>query len=450
MKYNYGLFLWLLLIGTVLAAEPFPVPPLLEGDTLTLSIQEGSLTLPFGTTETLGFNGEYLGPTIRMSRGDLADIRVINNLDEDTTVHWHGMHIPAEFDGGPRQVIKAGEIWQPRFPVDQKAATLWYHPHLMGKTAEHVYRGLAGLFLIEDDYSRSLEIPQDYGINDFPVVLQDRRFGRDGSFTYSPRMPDLMHGYLGNLMLVNGAYRPVLELAGGTYRFRILNGSNSSIYRIRFSDDRDFTVIAGDGGFLPEAVRVNEFIFASGERYEILVDLKTDDELSLITELYGGDAFEAFTIRTNDRETRYYSHPQFFRPFQVPGENRTDKKRNFLMETRGMRGFSINGKTMKLSRIDEFVNLDTTEHWIVENRGFGMMRIPHSFHVHDVQFKILSVNGKSPPPLYAGPKDTILLFPGDRIKIALRFEDYTGIYMYHCHFLEHEDSGMMGQFEVLP
>ena len=442
--------LWLVSLTLLHGGGPFPVPPLLEGENLTLSIQEGILSLPFGRSESLGFNGDYLGPTIRMSRGDPADIKVINTLKEDTTVHWHGMHIPAEFDGGPRQVIKAGGTWQPRFTIDQEAATLWYHPHLMGKTAEHVYRGLAGLFLIEDDYSRSLDIPREYGVNDIPVILQDRRIGRDGSFSYSPRMPDLMHGYLGNVLLVNGAHQPVLQIAGGTYRFRILNGSNSSIYRVRFSDDRDFTVIAGDGGFLPDTVRVNELVMASGERYEILADFKGEDDVRLMTDVYDGESFEAFSIKATGEERRYYPHPRSFRSFKVPGEEMADEKRDFIMETRGMMRFSINGKSMKLSRIDESVKLDSTEHWTIENRASGMMQIPHSFHVHDVQFKVLRVNGKLPPPLYAGPKDTILLFPGDQITIALRFEDYTGIYMYHCHFLEHEDRGMMGQFEVLP
>ena len=451
MKRTVWIGLVLLLVSVTLTGqEVFAIPPLLEGDMLTLSIQEGRLVLPFGESETLGYNGDYLGPTIRMSRGDLADIKVENTLGENTTVHWHGMHIPAEFDGGPRQVIKAGGTWNPRFTIDQEAATLWYHPHLMGKTAEHVYRGLAGLFLIEDEYSRSLDIPGEYGVNDIPVILQDRRIDRDGSFRFSPRMSDVMHGYRGNVLLVNGVYQPELNVSGGTYRFRILNASNSSIYRIRFADGRYFTVIAGDGGFLPEAVQTDELIVASGERFEILLDIDTEESVRFLTEIYGGDSFEVFSIISDGVLGKKYEHPVSLRPYTIRNEDSPDAIRGFTMETRGMRGFTINGKIMNLNRIDEIVSLNSTEHWIITNGGRGRMRLPHSIHVHDVQFKILDINGAPPHPLFSGPKDTILLFPGDRIRIALRFEDYTGIYMYHCHFLEHEDSGMMGQFEVIP
>ncbi|MDC7222264.1 MAG: multicopper oxidase domain-containing protein, partial [Spirochaetales bacterium] len=223
-----GIFI---LAGGVLSAQGdiLPVPPLLEGPDKLLTIQEGELTLPFGTSETLGYNGDYLGPTIRVSRGEQAAFTIKNTLDEASTVHWHGLHVPAEFDGGPRQIIEAGESWSPEFLIDQAAATLWYHPHLMGKTAEHAYRGLAGLFIVEDDYSRSLPLPREYGVNDFPLILQDRRVDRQGEIRYRPSMPDIMHGYLGNIVLTNGAYQPALSLPDGTYRFRLLNGSNSSV-----------------------------------------------------------------------------------------------------------------------------------------------------------------------------------------------------------------------------
>ncbi len=427
-----------------------PIPPLLEGEEITLTVQQGTLALPFGDSDTLGYNGDYLGPTLRFSEGDSFNVLVDNTLNEDTTVHWHGMHIPAEFDGGPRQVVSAGGTWNPRFTIRQDAATLWYHPHLMGKTAEQVYRGLAGLIYIEDEFSRSLNIPREYGVNDIPLVLQDRRIDRDGRFRFAPAMADIMHGYTGNALLVNGAYKPELEIAGGTVRFRILNGSNSSIYRVRFSDGRKFTVIASDGGFLPETVSTDNLVLTSGERYEILVDLEKNEKVSLLTDIYGSDTHTAMTVDTDRSRPVLYEHPGRLRPFSIPGEETPAETRTFLMQTMGMMGFAINGKSMSMDRIDETIRLDTTEHWIVENRRTGMMAFPHSFHVHDVQFRILSLNGEAPPPLLSGPKDTILLYPGDTYRLALRFRDYEGIYMYHCHFLEHEDSGMMGQFEIIP
>jgi blue copper oxidase len=424
-----------------------PIPVLLESGNPELIIQEGELELPFGTSPTLGYNGSYLGPTIRIRNGDAINIKVTNTLKEPTTTHWHGLHVPAEFDGGPHQIIAAEGQWNPSFTIDQPAATLWYHPHLMGKTAEHVYRGLAGLFIIDDEYSDSLELPDEYGVNDIPLIIQDRRIDRSGSFTYQPSMPDLMHGYLGNILLVNGAFQPGLHVSGGTYRFRILNGSNSSIMALYFDDGRDFTVIASDGGFLPESVSTDELILAPGERFEILMDLSANEDLGLVTEVFGGGRFESLRITTGDAVDRYYIHPKSFS--YTPVEIAPDTpKRSFFMETRGMRNFTINGQQMDMDTINFSLDRNTTELWTVENVRQGMMTLPHSFHVHDVQFSVLSVNGEPPHPLYAGPKDTVLLFPGDEIKIALRFEDYTGIYMYHCHFLEHEDAGMMGQFRV--
>lgn len=444
---------WLIiLVLHPLFAENLQIPPLLEGDELELVMKRGELELPWGKSSTMGFNGDYLGPTIRVSNGQSLDISIENNLGEDSTVHWHGLHVPAEFDGGPHQIIEQGAVWTPSFTVDQEAATLWYHPHLMGKTAEHAYNGLAGMFIIEDDYSRSLEIPGEYGINDFPIILQDKRIHSDGSFIYSPTMPDYMHGYMGNTMLTNGSVNPDLEIPAGTYRFRILNGSNSTIFRIRFSDGRNFTVIASDGGFLPESVEADHIVFSPGERFEILIDFEKNSEISLLTDIYGGDSYKSLRVKTGDRGSSFISHPAAFsyKPVNTDGENNI--KRDFLMQTRGMHGFTINGKTMAMDRIDFSSNRNSTEIWTIRNggsgMGMGMMNFSHSFHVHDVQFSVLSINGKEPHPLYRGPKDTVLLWPGDKIEIALRFRDYTGIYMYHCHLLEHEDRGMMGQFLV--
>ncbi|MCP5513948.1 MAG: multicopper oxidase domain-containing protein [Spirochaetales bacterium] len=425
------------------------VPPLIGKSELYLAMQKGTLSLSAGNSRTMGFNGNYLGPTIQVSKGDYVKFNIENKLGEESTVHWHGLHVPAEFDGGPHQVIRPGEIWKPEFVINQNAATLWYHPHLMGKTAEHVYKGLAGMFIIEDDYSKSLKIPQRYGINDFPVILQDRRLDRNGAFEYLPRMPDIMHGYTGNIMLANGAYKSSLELGRGTYRFRLLNGSNSSLFRISFSDSRMFTVIASDGGFLPESVKTDSLVMSPGERYEILIDFMEKEEISLVTEIAGGDIHEAVKIKINGTENEYFTHPETFK-YQPVVPDSGQVRRTFRMENRGMGNFMINGKKMSLKRIDFSLKKNSSEIWTIENAGMGMMmNIPHSFHVHDVQFSVISINGRKPGPLYSGPKDTVLVMPGDRVEIALKFQDYTGIYMYHCHFLEHEDEGMMGQFEVL-
>ncbi len=430
------------------AGGQLPVPPVLEGKELKLDIRQGELELPFGTSKTLGFNGSYLGPTIRLSSGDLADISITNSISENTTVHWHGLHVPAEFDGGPHQIIPAGGSWNPVFAIKQSAATLWYHPHLMGQTAEHVYRGLAGMFIIDDDYSKSLDIPKDYGMNDIPLIIQDRRIGRDGSFEYNPGGPDIMMGYIGNAVLVNGAYKPELDLKKGTYRFRILNGSNSSIYRVTFSDKHRFTVIASDGGFLPKTVQTDQLVMSPGERYEILIDFTKKAETKIALDIMGGNSHEIMTINTSRETGSYFEHPAALKYDHPDYSAKNLTKRVFNMETRGMGVFTINGQKMNMDRINFSLNQNSEEIWTVRNIGMGMMNIPHSFHVHDTQFTVLSLNGQPPGPLYAGPKDTILLFAGETAEIGVSFRDYTGVYMYHCHLLEHEDSGMMGQFMV--
>lgn len=440
---------FLLFLGFGLYAAPLFIPELKEGKDARLTIQKGELTLNGIKSDTFGYNGDYLGPTLRFDVGDNADIHILNSIGESTTLHWHGMHIPAEFDGGPHQIIQKDELWNPVFQIRQAASTLWYHPHLMGKTAEHVYKGLAGMIIIEDEFSKALNIPSDYGTNDIPLILQDRRIDKDGSFTYSPSMPDIMHGYNGNILLVNGQISPQLNIDGGIIRFRILNGSNSSVMRVRYDDNRSFRVIASDGGFLPKAVEMTELILSPGERFEILTDFSKTGKSELICDVYGITSYTALSIESKGNKQDSMENIDTDRPYFVRGENHIEKRREFRMETRGMRGFSINGKTMDIDRIDFKTTQGEAELWTVRNIGMGMMRVLHSFHVHDVQFRIIDINGEAPPPHLAGPKDTVLLMPGDAVRFVLNFQDYEGVYMYHCHFLEHEDNGMMGQFEVI-
>lgn len=447
------MFKYILILFIVSALNIWPeeirIPELVEGRNAQLTIQKGQLILEGITSDTFGYNGNYLGPTLRFDNNDPVNVKIKNTIDEPTTLHWHGMHIPAEFDGGPHQIISPGDVWNPVFQINQNAATLWYHPHLMGKTAEHVYKGLAGMIIIEDEFSKGLNIPSAYGVNDIPLILQDRRLNRNGTFAYTPSMHDIMQGYTGNELLVNGGISPSFRTEGGIVRFRILNGSNSSLMRIRFDESRSFTVIASDGGFLPEQVEMTSLILSPGERYEILMDFSDEGTYRLICDVYGTETYTALEIDSEGTVKESIEAFKTARPFAVQGEENVSLERDFRMESRGMRGFSINGKTMNLNRIDFKAKQGQSEVWNVSNEGRGMMQLLHSFHVHDVQFRILTINGQPPPPHLAGPKDTVLLMPGDRVSFVLNFKDYTGIYMYHCHFLEHEDNGMMGQFEVL-
>lgn len=420
---------------------------------LALEARPGTVELVAGRpTASLGYNGPILGPTIRVRRGDSVRIAVRNGLSEDTTVHWHGLHVPAAMDGGPHQAIRAGETWRPEFVVDQEAATLWYHPHLFEKTAEQAYRGLGGLFVVDDEVSDRLPLPRSYGLDDIPVILQDRRIGQDGQLRYGPAMPDVMHGYPGNVLLANGAIEPVLRVPASVVRLRLLNGSSSSVYRLTLSEGLRMHQVASDGGYLERPVELEAVVLSPGERAEVLVDLRgrpAASPLSLEAELFQGGRLRALSIVASRPAATAVSIPAALAPIARIDASAAERVRSFVLSTMGPGGqLTINGRHADMHRVDERVRLGATEIWEVSNRGMGMMQVPHSFHMHNVQFQVLSLNGAPPPATLSGRKDTVLLWPGDAVRLIVAFEDYTGVYMYHCHLLEHEDFGMMGQFEV--
>jgi len=456
----------------LITGAPLSIPPILEESSVAgsatntgnesavenervfdLTVNEGSREFVRGVqSQTLGYNGKYLGPTIRVRREDNVRLRVFNRLGEATTVHWHGAHLPAKADGGPHQRVPAGETWEARFRVEQEAATLWYHPHLKGTTAEQVYQGLAGMFIIDDEHSDSLTLPHDYGTDDIPLILQERRFTRDGRIDYSPRMPDIMRGYFGNALLTNGAAEPNLEVSQELLRLRVLNGSNSSLLRLFVDNGMKMQQIATDGGLLSRPSEVEQVVLSPGERAEIVLDLRglEGTQPRLMAESNGGNTYNALTLQVARTLQRSEELPTTLVSRKTPSATNAVRTREFVMSSMGPGGrLTINGRTMDMSRIDEQVKLGTTEVWRISSRGM-MMAMPHNFHVHGLQFEVLSINGDRPPAHLRGPKDTVLLYPGDTVEILLTFENYTGIFMYHCHLLEHEDEGMMGQFEVLP
>lgn len=279
---------------------------------------------------------------------------------------------------------------------------------------------------------------------------------------------DIMHGVIGNHMLVNGALWPNLAVPQGKVRLRILNGSNSSIYRIGFADERIFYQIATDGGFQEQPVALKSLFLSAGERAEIIVNFQEDplgSGTSLLVDQQAGYRFEAMQFTVDSPSDKTYKMPLDLTHIDWIPEQEAAKTRRFAMETmsmgggrmgmgmmgRGMMGgrLTINGKNMDINRIDERIKLGTTEIWEISNHSAMMMSLPHSMHLHDVQFQILDRNGTVPPAYERGRKDTVLIPPGETVRIIVRFEDYTGVYMYHCHLLEHEDNGMMGQFEVV-
>ena len=462
-----------------------------------LVVSEGQQEfLPGVPTATAGVNGPYLGPTLRLRRGDLVDLRVRNELQEETTMHWHGMHVPAEMDGTPHQIIEPDEAWTASFEVDQQAATLWYHPHTHEETGRQAYLGIAGLLIIDDEESERLELPNTYGVDDIPLIIQDRRFDRDSQFLFELRQGAVY----GDHILVNGTSNPRLSVEARLIRFRLLNGSNARIYYLGFDDDREFFQIATDGGFLEEPYRTTRVVLAPGERAEILVDfsdsrpvvLKSYPEAGLLQTVEaffdgaGSGHFDILRFDPSSTSTESHTIPSRLnsieriaeskatrsRPMRLggfgpgggnaqaggdgrgggrPGNGPTDQNAQGAGRRQGGRFGSappINGKRMDMHRIDEVVRLGDTEIWDVTNQT-GQ---PHPFHVHLVQFQVLDRDGEPPAGAERGWKDTVLVRPGERVRIIMSFTRYADPktpYMYHCHIMEHEDRGMMGQFLVV-
>jgi len=408
-----------------------------------------------GETETWGFNGSYLGPTLRASRDEEVQVNVTNRLEETTTVHWHGHHLPAAMDGGPHQPIEPGETWSPHWQIDQPAATTWYHPHPHGETADHVYRGLAGMFLLDDPDNAPDGLPTEYGVDDVPLIVQDKSFDSDGQLDDDEPMFSPV-GFLGDTVLVNGTADPYLDVTTEHVRLRILNGSNGRVYNLGLHDSRPFHLVGTDGGLLPEPHSTTRVQLSPGERAEIVVRMEPG-EIALLrshspdlgTDPWnnrfagGADSFDILQLRAADTLTESPDLPD--RLADAPHLDPDDAAvtRHFRLG-----GSNINGLKMDMSRIDEVVELDTTEIWEITNPG----GTPHNFHVHDVQFMVLDIEGREPGAALAGWKDTIYARPGTTTRIALRFTDYTDPdipYMFHCHVLRHEDRGMMGQFVVV-
>ena len=437
-----------------------PIPPLLEDKNAEEGKVEFDLIVQYGKTEfidgyeadTLGYNGNYLGPVIRVNKGDDVKINVNNTLDEATTVHWHGLEVIGEMDGGPHQVIAPRTTWEPYFTIDQPAATLWYHPHLLHQTGEQVYKGLAGLFYIEDENSKRLDIPKTYGVNDIPLVVQDKRFTSNGNIPYNLSMSDLMNGFLGDTIIINGAINPELDVKNEVIRLRLLNGSNARTYEFNFSQNTRFYQIASDGGFLEERIEMNVVKLAPGERAEILLDLSDYNIVDKIT-LRDGN-YNLMTINIIGESTESITIPKKLVEIDDYNKDEIVRSRKFVMSGMGPM-VTINGKQMNMDRIDEILKLDELEEWIINDSsgmgGMGHMRMmnstPHPFHIHAVQFRIIERNGQEPPLNERGWKDTVLVDKGEEVRVLVKFRK-AGLFMYHCHILEHEDSGMMGQFLV--
>jgi len=426
-----------------------PIPALLVDENVDDNIADFNLVVQQGKTNfygdvltpTLGYNGNFLGPVIKVRRGETVNVHVRNELSDSTSVHWHGLEVSGADDGGPHQVIDQGTLWQPSFVIDQQASTLWFHPHVIGTTAIQVYYGLAGLIIVEDEFSDALNIPKDYGVNDIPLIIQDRSFNQDGSFNYTTNM---MNGVIGDTILVNGAITPTLNVNQINMRFRIVNGSNARNFNIELSDHNEFSQIASDGGFLEKPYVDNALFISPGERAEIIVDFSIYEDGDVINLQSGNDLIMTFVVGgksedlTEIPETLVEITP-------IEESNATSIK---TVELDGMGHMvSLNGRKFDMNRIDDNVELGAIEIWEITTNSTMMGQMGHPFHIHGTQFQILSRNGQEPNDNEKGFKDTVFVGPDETVRIIVQFKN-KGVFMYHCHILEHEEAGMMGQLEV--
>jgi FtsP/CotA-like multicopper oxidase with cupredoxin domain len=433
----------------------------------------------------------YLGPTIRVKRGQKIRIYFKNNIPDVSIIHWHGLHVPELADGHPRYVIPQGETYVYEFEVNNRAGTYWYHPHPHGITGRQVYYGFAGLFIVEDEEEQSLSLPSKEF--DVPLVIQDRRFNRDGSLSYIADgmggHMDWMQGFLGDTLLVNGQPNYTLPVKTAKYRVRLLNGSNSRIYKLYLNDGSPFTVIGTDGGLLETPVKRNYLTLAPAERVEIIMDFSRYDvgtTLQLRSMPFegggmmmgggmmgrgrggmmggmmgssglvnGGEDFRIadFKVATSVQDsTRIPERLSVIEHLDVSEAVNAANPRSFHFQMQ-MMNVAINGRQFEMNAVtpEETVKLNTAEVWELVNAG--PMSMPHPVHIHGLQFRIIERNG-SPSDLKdgyidSGWKDSMLLMPGERAHVLLRFEDFTGLYLYHCHNLEHEDLGMMRNYKIV-
>ena len=468
----------LLSSGILRAQNPVLIPDTLSGSDFNLLLDEYEMQFYPGTaTQTMGVNGPILGPTLIFQQGDQVDIHVTNQLTDSTTMHWHGMHVPAADDGGPHTVIPPNTIWNPVFTVLDKAATYWYHPHLHTKTDKHVSKGIAGMIIVKDAEEAALELPRAYGVDDFPVVIQTKDFDDNNQI--------LVHSNSDDVVMVNATIDPYLELPAQVVRLRLLNGSSQRVFNLGLDNNEAFYQIASDGGLLSEPNETSRLRLAPGERAEILVDLTgmNGESLQLMSYasefpngIYGATYPGMMQMMTLNGYNPNPMNGNDFAILQIgvtgPTENPVTAVPSQLVEvnpipepqavitrsltfTAEMMGpnalngkFYINGASFDMTIINYTIPLGNTEIWSLTNQS----PIAHPFHIHDVQFFVLDRDGAAPPASEAGRKDVILVEPMETVRFIAQFSTYADEevpFMYHCHMLVHEDEGMMGQFLVV-
>lgn len=430
-----------------------PLPNVVSNNPQFLVQSTSGQMLSQSSTSIFSYRNGLLGDTIKTTKGATVNIQVKNNLDVETNIHWHGLIVPEHMDGHPKDLIQAGDSFTYSLPIQQRAGTYWYHPHLHGDTARQVFMGLAGLFIVTDDEEDALHLPS--GEFEIPVIIQDKRFSGT-SLDYSPSDEEIMTGYLGEKIIVNGIQAPFSAVGKSWYRLRILNGSTARVYNLAFSNDMAFHVIGADGGLLQAPERVTNLLLAPGERADVLVDFSSlaQGQVYLISKkfsqynLQGRQTFTIMKFVVEGSSSASFTLPAILSTIDTIPASSAVKTRTFDIAATvgamsgGMGRHAINGKTFDMDSIAETVSANTTEIWEFDNRMGDEI---HPMHVHGVQFQVLDRTGGRNHLIATekGWKDTVLLMPGEKVRVIMTFPSYTGVFVLHCHNLEHEDDGMM-------
>ncbi|MFI6152892.1 multicopper oxidase family protein [Kitasatospora sp. NPDC051170] len=476
---------------------PLPVPKILApvrtdagADYYEITQQVARLEiLPGVTTEAWTYGGTFPGPTIAARSGRAVVVKHRNQLPVPSVVHLHGGHTPADSDGYPTDLLMpvgsssdhaaqamAGMHGVPgmpgmehakartatgerthTYPGLQRAATLWYHDHRMGFTGPGVWRGLAGFHLLHDEEEASLPLPR--GDRDLPLMITDRSFAADGSFHYpsadatlaEPGVADgYANGVLGDVILVNGAPWPRLDVDRAHYRLRLLNASNARLYRLELdpqpSDGDALVQIGSDGGLLAAPVAHDAVEIAPAERFDVVVDFSRyapGTQVRLMNRFGTGRTEEVMRFDVSSRAVTDDARvPDTLSTIAGLDPNAVTVTRDFAFRRSRGDGWTINGDLYEPGRDLAAPALGATELWRFTSD------LHHPVHLHLDPFQVQSRDGKEPGPYDAGWKDTVDLRPAEAVEVLVRFTDYAGTYMIHCHNLEHEDMAMMADFTI--
>lgn len=413
---------------------------------------------PHKKTELLTFQGELPSPVIRIKNGDSFELDFTNALEKPTIIHWHGLIVPQEMDGHPKDSIPSGATKEYRYRVDQRAGTYWYHTHPHGRTGRQIYHGLSGLYIVEDENEKKLGLPS--GEFEIPLIIQDRRFDKDGNLIYKEVRQD-DNGVLGDVVMVNSTPFPYKNVKNTKYRLRILNGSSARTYRLAFEGIEEFALIGTDGGLLEEPIMLKSVLLSVAERIDIVIDLKDKsigEEVLLKTlgfkeasifvpySKYPGFGAQMDIIKfkiSSLTDKSFAELPKKLSTVTRIKESDASLTRVITMEIIAGGVWTLDKRPYDINRIDQKIKLGSTEIWEIRNT----VHMAHPFHMHGVRFQVLSRSSEIEFPTDKGWKDTVLVMPIETVRIIVKFT-MPGLFLYHCHILEHEDHAMMANFLV--